>query len=453
MSVSRIELTISNKYVAEWGVLEGVRELIQNGMDAKEDGDMFVVRYDKKQAELIIENTGTRLMKKTLLLGNTSKTGREGQRGKFGEGYKLGVMALIRQNRCVEIFTGNEKWTPVIAKSEKFDGEEVLCFDIECLGDEDFNGVKARISRIEEEEWKKICELILPENRNSYRCEFGEILLDEKYAGKVFVGGILVSGVQDLSLGYNLAPSQVQIDRDRKMVSSYSLFYETKKILESYALNGGMKKVTNMLSSGAADVYQFRYSTSYSDGFAKALADDFIAEHGANAFPVRSFDEGKRAAFVGKNAVYASDEYASVLISSLGNLNDMLQKFSRSVVTVYGREDLNEKENTNYDRCIKLLDRCGISSKCVKIVDFNDDNLHGLFDSGEVKIAKRMMNDWVELLSVLIHELSHFEGTDGTKRHTDKMDEIWKSVVREMWEMFEGRTANEGAEEIVEIRL
>lgn len=451
----RIELTISRKYVSTWGMLEGVRELIQNGLDAKTDGDDFIIRFDKAKQILTIENTGTILTKKTLLLGNTTKDTRSDQIGKFGEGMKLGAMALIREGRDVNIFTGSEQWIPKIELSENFEGEEVLCFEISELEDY-FNGVRIEVGPFSLEDWNKVIEIILPENRNSFKCEHGELLLEEKYSSKIFVGGIFVSKENGLNFGYNFSPGKISVDRDRKMVSTYSVLWETKKILEKYATEGGLKRVVSLLSCGATDVGQFKYSSSSSfpGDFVDVIVDDFKKVNGDNAFPVKNFEERSRALFVGKDPVYVAEEYANVLASKMGSLSDLARAFSKSVVTVFRIDELNDVEQENFKRCITLLDRAGVCTKHINIVDFADEKIHGLFDKGDIKIARKIMTDVWHLLGTMIHEVAHFNGEDGSKYHADKMGDLWANIVKEVWDMFSGgNEVKRSDDHVVELRL
>jgi len=71
-----------------------------------------MVVVDWRQGVLRIENEGAHLSREALLFGTTSKMGRADLIGKFGEGLKLGVLALVRAGRPVTIRSGSEVWNP-----------------------------------------------------------------------------------------------------------------------------------------------------------------------------------------------------------------------------------------------------------------------------------------------------------------------------------------------------
>jgi hypothetical protein len=59
------------------------------------------------------------------LLGTTSKAGNKDAIGSFGEGYKIAMLVLTREEYIVEIDNGEKRWTPEFEYSRKYD-EELL---------------------------------------------------------------------------------------------------------------------------------------------------------------------------------------------------------------------------------------------------------------------------------------------------------------------------------------
>src|SRR5574343_699269 len=149
----RIELTIKVTYLPNWGAYEGLRELIQNARDAEvEHNAPMTVTF--QSGKVVITNVGSTLDKRDLLLGQTTKVGRSDLIGKFGEGLKLGVLALVRAGHAVRIVTGNESWIPVIEESETFK-EPVLVFKTRALQGT-HNRVSIEIDGISRQEWEQI---------------------------------------------------------------------------------------------------------------------------------------------------------------------------------------------------------------------------------------------------------------------------------------------------------
>jgi hypothetical protein len=84
--MAKFQLTISAGYVEDWGLHEGVREIIQNALDGQQDGCPMTI--DHSGDTLTVSNQGARLDRSVWLLGNSSKNA-DSHRGHFGEGLKL----------------------------------------------------------------------------------------------------------------------------------------------------------------------------------------------------------------------------------------------------------------------------------------------------------------------------------------------------------------------------
>ncbi len=107
----KFTLPISDGYVASWGLWEAVREIWQNAMDAADEDPSCLVTLSHEEGVLRIETSIGSLDPSTLVLGSTSKKDRPGQRGKFGEGYKLALLVLARLGLPTLINTGDEVWS------------------------------------------------------------------------------------------------------------------------------------------------------------------------------------------------------------------------------------------------------------------------------------------------------------------------------------------------------
>ena len=87
-----LELTINTGYVSSWDLWSACREILQNALDAHDQGyKMTIMRGKGANPTVYIKNEGVSLDRKALLLGTTSKDG-GGFRGKFGEGLKLALL-------------------------------------------------------------------------------------------------------------------------------------------------------------------------------------------------------------------------------------------------------------------------------------------------------------------------------------------------------------------------
>ena len=157
-----------------------------------------------------------------MLLGNTSKRDDLDKIGQFGEGYKLALLVLLRDDKEVFIKNGNKNWIPSFEYSDNFECE-VLCIT-ETAGNG--NDLTFEISGFDSSELDELENEFLGLNGqayNSIQTSYGEILTDSDYKGKVFVDGLPVYEDDNFDYGYNFKPCYVSLDRDRKSINIYEL--------------------------------------------------------------------------------------------------------------------------------------------------------------------------------------------------------------------------------------
>jgi hypothetical protein len=435
----KLEITIKTSYLPEWGAYEGVRELLQNGQDARtEFGATFEVRYRADTKTLVIENEGCTLPHEALLLGHTTKQDRSSLIGKFGEGLKLGVLALIRAGHSVKIRSGSEVWVPSIQRSEKFDAD-VLCFNID-KGRATKDRVQIEVGGIEPDAWEsmKDCFLFLLSPKALAEVEVkttsGSLLLGEKYAGRVYVKGIFVQ--RDVSLRYSYDFPDAEIDRDRKMLTKWDLNYRCQSIWKE-ALNKRpdlVEPFTQMLDQQSPDL------DGLDDWSAKYLPDAVKAEvvrvfqdrHGADALPVTGLSESREVEHLGRKGVVTPKPLKAVLEAVLGTVEQVKANLRNETTTVYSWGDLSDVEKLNLETGISLIAkvRSGVSLDSVDVVDFRDENILGLYKDNRVFVAKKELAVRRDALRVLVHEFGHkiSRETDGAKGHTDEVEILWADI-------------------------
>lgn len=429
----RIELSIVVNYMINWGIWEGLRELIQNARDAAVEYDAtFSVRY--ANGKLYIENDGTTLAYEALLLGTTSKSNRPDLIGKFGEGLKLGILALVRAGMPVKIRSGSEVWVPSIQRSDKFNAD-VLVFDIE-KGRKPQNRVAIEIGGIDAETWEQFNKLFLflakiPDDK-MVQTSAGTLILDSAYEGKVFVKGIFVGNDSKLSFGYDLVDGEV--DRDRKMVAKYDLQYRTQGIWrEALArrpdLIGDFGKLLDRQSADVDGVDT--WSAGYiPEAARKTLAAEFVERHGDGALPVGSLSESQDVEHLGKKGIVCPKPLKSLLETILGTVDSNKQKLTKETLKLYGWHELDAVERAHIESAIAMVNPVEpVTINDVDVADFRDPKLMGLFKDGRVQLAKKHLGDRKETLTTLVHEVAHRVGGDGEKGHVANIERIWGGIV------------------------
>lgn len=217
--MKKYELSLSRNYVSSWGIEEAIRELLQN---AKDSNGEDIIDIDKSSGTITITNKNTSIPSSTLLLGNTSKKDDLDKIGQFGEGYKLALLVLLRDDKEVFIKNGNKNWIPSFEYSDNFECEVLCIAETEGNG----NDLTFEISGFDSFELDELENEFLGLNGqayNSIQTSYGEILTDSDYKGKVFVDGLPVYEDDNFDYGYNFKPCYVSLDRDRKSINIYEL--------------------------------------------------------------------------------------------------------------------------------------------------------------------------------------------------------------------------------------
>lgn len=431
--MSKVELSINVAYLPEWGAWEGIRELVQNGKDAETE---FNAPLDVSfhNGTLRIENEGAEMTREALLFGTSSKTSRTDMIGKFGEGLKLGTLALVRNGHEVKIRTGAEVWSALIERSEKYDAD-VLKFD--CVGGrEPKKRVRVEIGNVTEEIWNGLRErfLFLAKIKKDERVKTdrGDLLFGDRFRGCVYVKGIYVQTDKRLNYGYNFHSATV--DRDRKMVSSWELEYETSAIWGEAAAQRPdlVNKYFELISEGDADV---RSETVYAPKKVReGVAAKFKKQFGEDAIPVANLAESHEVEHLGKRGVVVSKSLASILADTIGTKDTIVKAMREEVTRKLAWSDLDETQRKNLFDALAITGE--VRPECVldlvDVVDFRSEKLLGQFKDGRILLAARILTDRDETLATLVHEYSHREGGDGEKDHVMAIENLWRDIVKHL---------------------
>lgn len=233
--VKTVELSLSRKYVSDWGAEEAIREILQNAIDQKADGGKVTVSYSG--TTLSVCTIGKNLDRSTLLLG---ESGKDDNRyiGKYGEGYKLAMLVLTRMGHEVTILMRGERWMPKFRNSETFGGETLQVDIFECEPKFEYEFTEFVIRSISPSLMRRLCDKFIALERLMGRdigakreSEYGTIMLESKYKGKFYVGGLFVQEDTDFAFGYDFKPEHVSLDRDRRAINHYELIELTARAM------------------------------------------------------------------------------------------------------------------------------------------------------------------------------------------------------------------------------
>lgn len=312
--MSRFELTINPTYVPDWGFWEALRELAQNAFDREAmEGELKYqssISYTTSDQKMIFSNENTEIPKSSLLLGSTSKAGDDKMIGQYGEGYKLALLVLVRNGVRVTIYNGKEVWTPRIIKSRRYKSD-LLVIDT-AKAKHKLSGLYFELEGITPAVY---AEFALKCLRTCYPADFietpyGNILLGDNFKGKVYCGGLYVQDIndEDCVYGYDIKPEHLQLDRDRRKVDTFNLYWKTSSMFNSLKDVKYKELIWSLMKTEAPDIkYYSSFSSSRQDDLYKDICEDtyqdFIKKHGVLAVPVESEEDAKLIKAKYKNTV------------------------------------------------------------------------------------------------------------------------------------------------------
>jgi hypothetical protein len=443
--MAKIELSITANYQPKWGIWEGIRELVCNGQDAERElGAKLSVFFlpSKGNAEtepgtLVIHNEGCTMPATALLLGHTTKAERTDTVGQFGEGFKIGTLALVRAGVKVVIRNGSEVWNAALETSEKFKGAEVLTFDIKG-GRKGENRVRVEIQGVMQETWHSLRSRFLwldaPASGQVVETPEGSLLLEERHKGMVYVKGVFIRQVK-IEYGYNL--SHGGLNRDRDLLDHYELQWKTKDIWQ-HAITKRPDLVEPFFKLIESDKDDARgvneYTASHISPEAKqALASNFKKSYG-DAVPVSSLSESKELETFGRRGVVVPKAMKIILASEIDTLEKIKASAKDEITRRYAWQELSEEQQRTLTRAMSFITwaRPEYTFDMVNVVDFRDDDQRGLFAGGEINIASRELASVRDTLRVLVHEFAHFGGADGDHSHVHTSEELWADISARM---------------------
>ena len=262
---------ISMNYCKNWGIWEGIRELLQNQMDGiasligksnikvdpldpvrngvkyqfrfihKDTGEPYgEILYNEVNNTLTIWNKG-KLETGDLLLGGTKDIENNKEIiGRFGEGMKLAALAFVRKNKRFSIITDGKSWTFIQKTDANFikNGQPQLC--LHWKGENcniEPNKVTIKVSPFSLNEWIPYIDNFLwltqrhvgrIDAKDSNGKVIGQLLYNKFFRYKIYVKDIFVQetekeepnnnhGATNCYFGYN---TDLELDRDRNAVKN-----------------------------------------------------------------------------------------------------------------------------------------------------------------------------------------------------------------------------------------
>jgi hypothetical protein len=370
---------ISEKYCKNWGLKEGIREFLQNQYDSiitqiKSKENLYVeksglnfkftnknnnsticgkIEYDKINKILSISNEGHICLADFLLGGIKDEQTNLDLIGHFGEGMKLGILGLCRENKNVTIISSNQKYTFFLKEDPNFkkESKNIKCLHckIDNIKKDNKNymdkQVKVIINNISEDEWKDQINNYLwlieenieiytaIEKKNGKECELGQMIFEENLKGKLFIKGIYVQEISKYNFEKNLPgfnSYQLKTNRDRNIIQND---YELRKDLAAIAsviFNENIQYLTNIQKNEGKSLVQNKYVEKTNNFIGKSISPKFK--------------------YFTQNLIYCL-EYKSTKIFDASKLSSKLSQESKNLIwdVISSRKDNIGKQPIYYD--------------------------------------------------------------------------------------------------------
>lgn len=297
---SKFELSISTSYVPDWGVVEAFRELFQNALDNQTINPENEMGWEYNGETVTISNKTSKLSVESLLLGNGTKHEDERTIGKHGEGYKIAFMVLLRNNKKIKVYNygAKEIWEVRLVNSKRYNGQKIPTVFVEkeaIWKKTPSSDLIIEVSGVSVEEYMQVKDKNLhlrPESVKKFSFEDkGEILLNEEESGNIYVNGLFVSHKDSLDYGYNFDPKVLNLDRDRRLVDTFNVQWQTSILWNRASKEDEeLKKVAvKLINKNSSDTYYVKSTSGYfgyDTELLDAVAEDFYEEYGSDAVPV-----------------------------------------------------------------------------------------------------------------------------------------------------------------------
>lgn len=240
----------------DWDIVAAIREFLSNMLDTKSE-----YAYSYKDGFGYMSDKGKGLTKKDFIFGESTRD--NSQIGQFGEGMKMALITMLRNNRRVEIATVG--FTVLVEKvySKEYDSEVMLL----TFKDNDIQlGTTIKVE-CTEKEFHAAVDLFLVLRDDVERLDKGIYLP----AGDVYIMGLKTTSVPNMLFSYNILDKSMT-NRDRNIVATDKLQSNMISILENMKNIKSIRLyLENFETNPTAYEYQLPIFPRYKDQWQKAL--------------------------------------------------------------------------------------------------------------------------------------------------------------------------------------
>lgn len=274
--MNKINYMMTKSYRKEWGIIDAVREIVQNCLDNKRNPSNYNIDID---GLITITTPSYELPLSALALGESEKP--DDAIGGFGEGLKLALMILAReQHGEAYMLNGTNIITPVFEWCETMQAD-LFALIIEPNKDSEGELIDNKgLSYVFNFPMDKLDELKQKINLFSDNVLPLPSKVDilEEYPGQIFVNGLFVCKEPKFKYGYNFAPKHLKLGCDRQIASTLGMAWVTSEIWAEKLHPNNADEILGLMTEDSMDVADIHYHLNTTK--AKLITSAFVARFG-----------------------------------------------------------------------------------------------------------------------------------------------------------------------------
>lgn len=418
--------------VKNWDVNDMLRDMCQNGMDARDYlGTSFEAKHNGQG--LVIETRGATLSQGMLRDGASGdeKATPGMARGRHGDGLVSSIVVALRLGFSVTIRTGENRWEFSVGKHRDWADEVVLVNETNGL--EPMNAVRLTVGGLSKGAWNTVQDKVLLGNpRSAIKVGNSMVIKGEKYKGKIYSRGLFVREIANARFGYDL--HDLPLDRDRRG-DRWDIAWELGLILNAGVHFGAIpaEMLWNMANDGDSFESEVIGEIREDCAIAQSLAAYADERFGTGTGAVVLVDDSSKALELGHYGMLGkvvAPAIAKAVEKARGTFEEIKADCGQTVKVWHSLSDLTEGERSNLrkvqDALRDTVEAMGFDHAGICIVDYHSPAVGGTFHPAtrQVCIARNKLNDIGRLFTIAVHEFAHIRGKDGSVEHRDAMDHI-----------------------------
>lgn len=385
-----IDYPVSTRYRSNWGQWDAVREIVQNAIDTRTR-----VTITKKGTTTTIRDRGDGFALRNLIIGEGTKDGIDSI-GKFGEGMKFAMLALLRNGCKIRMQTNGTVIEPRL--SEMFE-VETLSLDWKEVSVH-IKGTKVEIVGLTHDYSGRFLSLRYEENVRP------RVLMGKEHRGMLFVKGIYVKRI-DAVAGYNINAERANpLSGDVDMV-------EVKRHVAALIAKAKDREYVDRLLDVIDDESKAGYVEAECGRYHPwrmrhpvVWREQVANRYGRLVCRVTNLDAAREAVYKGWHTISTDVPFAKAVLKTdvkvAPQRADMLrQRVSKKAISSKGRANVNWAKRLIEAACkVKIAD--------VRIMKFDDGKRGEAVRGKYISISEDIVDNKQQVLATMMHEFVHY---------------------------------------------